>query len=461
MVKSKNEMWKLDLLESKFQKATPRFPHTKKLLVAKHNTKLMKKLPTDPTEANTQINQLKSEIFSMKYHAGYKKLEKETSKLLKNTSLDFFTSDNIKLLITSKLIKLIMTTILTNKELKLNPPSYIMSEIRDIITDNTNPANPSCFFKTFCQSNKEVNNFISSIWNNKDVKSCLNEIEWSFRIVRGNLTKQERDARTKLTGKSSEENLEEGQPESESDSESDSEQEDSEDNLEQQEEDNSIDLEQEYEKFAVYDKLVGDSEEEEEETFEIDPNVNYNQVTDEEPSESESESEQEEEEDEFFESDYKKSKYDLPELATGYFSGGSDDEESDDDIDNDKVVKELTTQRKNRRGQRARQQIWAKKYGSKAKHVQLQQEKYMNERQKRQLEFEERERKRELKRKLAEPTGSNTAPLGERRKPGTSAETPAVAGTSGGPAVHPSWEAKKKQEEMLKVKFQGKKITFD
>ena len=41
---------------------------------------------------------------------------------------------------------------------------------------------------------------------------------------------------------------------------------------------------------------------------------------------------------------------------------------------------EITTQRKNRRGQRARQKIWAKKYG-KAKHVKKNQEILASERE--------------------------------------------------------------------------------
>ena len=42
-MKSNNHMWKLDFLEAKFNKSTPRYPHTKKLLLASnHNQKLVK-----------------------------------------------------------------------------------------------------------------------------------------------------------------------------------------------------------------------------------------------------------------------------------------------------------------------------------------------------------------------------------------------------------------------------------
>ena len=48
-----------------------------------------------------------------------------------------------------------------------------------------------------------------------------------------------------------------------------------------------MDLEDAYDKFAIYDKVDNGSEGEEQQP-ELDPNVNYNEVTDEEPSEEES-----------------------------------------------------------------------------------------------------------------------------------------------------------------------------
>ena len=45
-----------------------------------------------------------------------------------------------------------------------------------------------------------MNNFVANLWNNKNVKKILDEIEWSFRVVRGNLTRQEKDSRIKATG---------------------------------------------------------------------------------------------------------------------------------------------------------------------------------------------------------------------------------------------------------------------
>lgn len=88
------------------------------------------------------------------------------------------------------------------------------------------------------------------------------------------------------------------------------------------------------------------------------------------------------------------------------------------------------------------------------------------------MEFEERQRKRELKAKLLaekQQTGANSLPLGER-KPTTSntaSTIPQLLGSTNTVAteeksIHPSWEAKRLEKEKLKnVKFQGKKVVFD
>ncbi|KAF6071894.1 BUD22 family protein [Candida albicans] len=409
-------MWKLDLLESKFNKSTPRFPHTKKLLIASnHNHKLLKKIPKSPEDAQVEIEKIKSDIFQKKYHSAYSKLAKEVEK--KTIPVD--DKEFVSKLITSKLIKIIQSACLNPKELKTNPPTYIGQHLREIVIDKSNECNPSSFYITFCQNDKAVNNFVANLWNNKNVKKILDEIEWSFRVVRGNLTRQEKDSRIKASV---------------------GEEDDSED------EHKSLDLEDAYDKFAIYDKVDNGSGGEEQQP-ELDPNVNYNEVTDEEPSEEES---SEDSSDDFFEDEPPKKKqkqsqdsgksFNLPQLASGYFSG----------------VKEITTQRKNRRGQRARQKIWAKKYGKEAKHVKKNQEILASERERRQMEFEERQRKRELKAKLLaekQQTGANSLPLGER-KPTTSNTARKI--------IHPSWEAKRLEKEKLKnVKFQGKKVVFD
>jgi hypothetical protein len=134
----------------------------------------------------------------------------------------------------------------------------------------------------------------------------------------------------------------------------------------------------------------------------------------------------------------------LPSLATGYISG-SDDDEDNYDYDNDETVKSITTERKNRRGQRARQKIWEMKYGSSANHIQKEKEEKIEKVKQRQTEFEKRQAKR-AKRQMDDP----------HRKSETSKST---AKTDEKP-IHPSWEAKKKLTATA-VKFEGKKVRFD
>ncbi|KAI5966853.1 BUD22 [Candida pseudojiufengensis] len=476
-------MWRLDLLESKFEETTPRFPHTKKLLFAiKYNNKLAKKLPTTKDEASLEILQLKSQFFENKYHSAYQKLNKEINKLVKQKPppSDLFSNEDfINHLITSKLIKCITSTILISKQSKMNPPDYIPNNLREIIKDKSNLSNPSRFFINYCQNSKPVNNYCSNIWNKKNIKITLQDIDWSFKMVRGNLSKSDIAERSKQTGKDINEDEDESGEESEEEEEEDEEEEQDGEGSEQlngkeRNDQNESDIEEQYEKYATYDNLVGASDDEDEQNNNIlDSNINYNEVTDEEPSDEESESDNSRDEesadsvDDFFEEEPPKKKlknakkeetYNLPELAQGYYSGGSDDD--DDDVDNDKLVNELTHQRKNRRGQRARQKIWAQKYGKSAKHIVKDMERVKSEREKRQEEYEERQRKRELKAKLAaekqKPTGANNEPLGERKS------NPGSTVPQAEKKIHPSWEAKKQAEEKLKnVKFQGKKITFD
>ncbi|KAG5421037.1 BUD22 [Candida metapsilosis] len=452
-MKQTNQMWKLDLLEAKFEELPPRYPHTKKLLFAlKHKNKLAKKLPTSKEDAQEEIKKLKTLYFEQKYHAAYTKLEKEVKKFIKQKKApEVFESDDfLSQLITAKLIKCLGSTVLLSKQLKTDPPEFIQENVRKYIVDKSSPFNPSQFFVQYCQNSKEVNNYCSNLWNSKSVKSIVGDIEWSFKMVRGNLSKQDFEERKKQTGAPVNEDV--GVSGDENSSEE------------------SSDEPENEEQLSAFDGLVAASDQEDDNTDEgLDPNINYNEVTDEEPSEDESEgsSSDSDSADDFFEEEppKKKSKgslddeYNLPELAQGYYSGGSDDES--DDVDNDEVVKSITQQRKNRRGQRARQKIWAQKYGKEAKHIVQKRQQIQSEREIRQREYEERQRKRELKAQMLaekqQPTGANTEPLGERKSRPSTVTPPAED-----KKIHPSWEAKKLAEEKLKnVKFQGKKITFD
>ncbi|KAL6890715.1 Bud-site selection protein [Trichoderma evansii] len=149
----------------------------------------------------------------------------------------------------------------------------------------------------------------------------------------------------------------------------------------------------------------------------------------------------------------------LPTLMGGYISGS----ESASDID---------APPKKRRGQRARQAIWEKKYGTKAKHLQKQAEKGG------------RDSGWDMKRGAVGPDDQGRKPW---KKGG---RAPAGAGGRGGysqgrgganayqesrPApppkptkkdnegpLHPSWEARKKAKEQQKgAAFAGSKIVFD
>ena len=137
----------------------------------------------------------------------------------------------------------------------------------------------------------------------------------------------------------------------------------------------------------------------------------------------------------------------LPTLMGGYVSGS----ESASDV-------EVAPERRNRRGQRARQALWEKKFGEKAKHL---------------VEPKARDSGWDLKRGAvggdskpwkrgirnpildkSKGTGANEMQLGKVPAPRTRDDT----GT-----LHPSWAARKlaKEKEQLTAPFQGKKITFD
>lgn len=142
----------------------------------------------------------------------------------------------------------------------------------------------------------------------------------------------------------------------------------------------------------------------------------------------------------------------LPSLMGGYISG-SESDASDIDV--------APAARKNRRGQRARQAIWEKKFKERAKHLGR--------------EKTGRDSGWDLKRGAVD--GSERTPWKkgiktpfERRPDGGREEQEYAAPESRprpptkkddeGP-LHPSWEARKKAKEQQTAAFQGKKITFD
>ncbi|KAK3303232.1 Bud-site selection protein [Chaetomium strumarium] len=141
----------------------------------------------------------------------------------------------------------------------------------------------------------------------------------------------------------------------------------------------------------------------------------------------------------------------LPTLMGGYISGS----ESASDVD-------LAPPRKNRRGQRARQAIWEKRYGEKAKHLQ----KPANGRdagwdlKRGAVDGDSKPWKRGIRNPLLDKKGSKADDRQQTAPP--KREPPPRIRDDSGP-LHPSWEAKRlaKEKERLTAPFQGKKITFD
>ncbi|KAK0284241.1 hypothetical protein LTR35_005957 [Friedmanniomyces endolithicus] len=145
----------------------------------------------------------------------------------------------------------------------------------------------------------------------------------------------------------------------------------------------------------------------------------------------------------------------LPSLSMGgYISGsGSDIEEIDE------------APRKNRRGQRARQQIWEKKYGAKAQHLQKQDRNKGWDPKRGATEAGGGHRGREKSRQA--DSSANREPVG-KKSDSAGAKRPAAVvkekHRDDEGSLHPSWAAAKLAKEKkaaAPVAFQGKKITFD
>ncbi|KAL6714289.1 hypothetical protein ACLMJK_007712 [Lecanora helva] len=147
----------------------------------------------------------------------------------------------------------------------------------------------------------------------------------------------------------------------------------------------------------------------------------------------------------------------LPSLSMGGYWSGS---EAASDISDDRPQ-----QRKNRRGQRARREIWEKKFGNNAKHLQNQ--------------TEDRDKGWDAKRGAREDDGRGKRGRGRGRGGGRGRQKargggPVSSGANSDPvgtrktkpedsgSLHPSWEAAKRaKEQKATAPFQGKKVLFD
>ncbi|KAK4901690.1 hypothetical protein LTR27_001462 [Elasticomyces elasticus] len=149
----------------------------------------------------------------------------------------------------------------------------------------------------------------------------------------------------------------------------------------------------------------------------------------------------------------KKSSF-VPSLSMGgYISGSGSDVE---DIDE--------KPRKNRRGQRARQQIWEKKYGAKAQHLQNQ-----TGSQSRDQGWDPKRGATDASERRGKEKPSDRSVREEPRKPRDLAAKQSTAEVKvkhrdDEGSLHPSWMAAKIAKEKkaaAPIAFQGKKITFD
>lgn len=141
----------------------------------------------------------------------------------------------------------------------------------------------------------------------------------------------------------------------------------------------------------------------------------------------------------------------LPSLMGGYISGS----ESASDID-------VAPERRNRRGQRARQAIWEKKFGEKAKHLQAPAKGRDAgwDLKRGAVDANSKPWKRGIRNPLDRAkasSGANDTELGPPKK------EPAPRKRDDSGSLHPSWEARRlaKAKEQMSAPFQGKKITFD
>ncbi|OCF45051.1 hypothetical protein I317_01102 [Kwoniella heveanensis CBS 569] len=177
----------------------------------------------------------------------------------------------------------------------------------------------------------------------------------------------------------------------------------------------------------------------------------------------------------------------LPSLSTGFTRGDEGDSDPDLDYDPDGVIGKQGAVRKNRRGQRARQAIWEKKYGKNAKHVvKARQEEETKQAHKAQRQFDKRGKPEGMKGRDAgwgNRSNGNGGPIADAETPPsfgahalapTAAAGPAATGVGGRPRpqeeqkknLHPSWEAARlRKQKMAAVSPAGaakpNKIVFD
>ncbi|KAK9353489.1 Bud-site selection protein [Lipomyces doorenjongii] len=134
----------------------------------------------------------------------------------------------------------------------------------------------------------------------------------------------------------------------------------------------------------------------------------------------------------------------LPSLNVGYVSASESDDDFYDEEHNAK--QSPPTQRKNRRGQRARQKIWEQKYGKNAAHL-----------KKKEQERAEKEERKQWRRRqrLAQRGQQAVDKVTDSAFKDQKSEYQAVENKP----LHPSWAAR--QQKNKHIDFKGKKIVFE
>ncbi|QLG74474.1 hypothetical protein HG535_0G03570 [Zygotorulaspora mrakii] len=463
-----NLIFKLDNLEYQYHylngslnEFQPRLNSTTKIFNAKSKktSKKIAKLLAESTltDVSKSLDALKTEIFSKKvYHLdGHlqsflhkqilqyrptKKAKIDFTTVIKALESQYGLKEFVELISKSKVIKLSVARLCPSKNTP-TPGWFLDHPFWKIHQDKTQKFNPSRVWNEVILKTDKADQLVSIFMNNEKCK----ELFAGFNAGMDVFLAIKKEKKVKNNSKSFED-MEDapvmkgsnngmlGPPD-----------------IEQSEEQQALEQnEMDEESLERYDGLLAASDDEEEDEVDtLDPNVNYNEVTDEEPDEENDveELDYEEEKDDAEMPKKKKQKTELPELMAGYYSGADSDDESDPA--EDKIAREqisLVEKKKNRRGQRARQKIWEKKYGRAAKHVQREVQKDMDDRKRRQQEYEERVAKRAAK-EVEQVNFQRTynTPAAPKLQP-----------------EHPSWVAKKKAEEkQMNAKFEGKKIKFD
>ena len=444
-----------------------------------------------------QISSLKAELLDHKVHHVesklshllVKQLENQATVLRKNPKKDEQRNSKlqvlegvqrgpgfeqfVRLIVRSKVVKIVLGKICPTKALKNDPPAWFQNHrILQQFGNKEDECNPGRVWKEVVQAVAGGEQLVSQLLSTKAARDLLAALEASVDLVLG--TKKERrqnsDAaeKTAVAARSAE-----GEDDSSS---SDNAASDIDEGAASESEEENSDDEAARSPSVDEDALVSqyagmlaasDEEDDDPDGYHLDPNVDYNEVTDEEPDQSADETIQPDADDSS-DSDSSapplkkqktsKTKVQLPALMAGYYSGDDDSDAEEHDLAG-KAEPLEPPKRKNRRGQRARQKIWEKKYGRNAKHIQQQFEKEREERARKQREYEERAAKRAAK----EAELARTRPA--FKDSAIRAAEPGAAKSAAKPVaqeLHPSWEAKKlSQEKQKAAKFQGKKIVFD